>query len=213
MHIKKIKNRIKKSWLLLISFLIILLGITLIISTFSLPFINQNKEKKALNEFYESKNKEEKRTAEENKTEIQDKYEYIAVLKIPKISLEKGVVSKDSKYNSIEYGLEILRESDSPEVINGNVIIASHSGTSDISYFNELDKLEIGDISQIIYSGYIYNYKVDNIYNVQKNGKIVIKRNKNNSTLTLTTCNPKDNKKQLIIISSLIEKKKGQEDK
>ncbi len=60
--------------------------------------------------------------------------------------------------------LNSKKESDSPDVINGNVILASHSGTADISYFNNLDKLKISDEVLILYNGKTYQYKIVNIY-------------------------------------------------
>ena len=136
----------------------------------------------------------------ESKTKV--KYDYVAVLKIPKINLEKGLVAKDSKYNSINYGVEILKESDSPNVINGNVILAAHSGTANISYFRNLDKINVGDEATIIYNGKTYNYKFVKIYDVEKTGKAVIKRDSNTSTLTLVTCRHNTNK-QIVLIANL----------
>ena len=128
------------------------------------------------------------------------KYNYIAVLKIPKINLEKGLVEKNSKYNNINYGVQILKESDSPDVINGNVILAAHSGTANISYFRNLDKLDLGDDAIIYYQGNTYNYKVVKKYDVDKTGKIIIKRDRNTSTLTLITCRHNTDKQIVIIL-------------
>ena len=40
----------------------------------------------------------------------------------------------------------------------GNVILASHSGTSSISYFKNLYKLSIGDEAKIFYKGNVYYF-------------------------------------------------------
>ncbi len=127
------------------------------------------------------------------------KYNYIAVLKIPKINLEKGLFSKGDKYNSVNFGLEILKESDSPDVINGNVIIAGHSGTANISYFRNLHKLEVGDQATIFYGGKTYNYKLVNSYEINKNGKAKIVRNNKKSTMTLITCKHNTDKQVVFI--------------
>ena len=206
---KKKIDKIKKSWYIVIGSLIFVFGFFLITIDFINPILKEKEEDKALQEFYIQEEKIEedkidKTTSEEVKKETKNtnKYNYIAVLKIPKINLEKGLVAKDSKYNSINYGVEILKESDSPDVINGNVILAAHSGTANISYFRNLDKINIGDEAIIYYQGKTYNYKFVKIYDVEKTGKAVIKRDNNTSTLTLVTCRHNTNK-QIVLIAEL----------
>ena len=209
---KKISNNKKKkkhkSWLIVIGSFIFLLGVVDIGLKYITPEIQQKKEEKALEEFYikeeKIEDKVDKTTSEEVKEDkkSKSKIEYIAVLKIPKINLEKGIVGRNSKYNSINYGIEVLKESDTPDVINGNVILASHSGTANISYFRNLDKLSVGDEASIIYGGKTYKYKFVNIYDIEKTGKAVIKRNNNKSTLTLVTCRHNTDK-QIILIAEL----------
>ena len=205
---KKNKKSKRKSWLIVISSLIILLGIFDVSLMFIKPAVKQEQEGNALKDFYI---KEEQKVDKIDKTTSEDvkevskpkvKYDYIAVLKIPKINLEKGLVAKDSKYNNINYGVEILKESDSPDVINGNVILAAHSGTANISYFRNLDKINVGDEASIIYNGKTYNYKFVKIYDIEKTGKANIKRDNNTSTLTLVTCRHNTNK-QIILIAEL----------
>ena len=188
---KKNKKSKRKSWLIVIGSLIILLGIFDVSLMFIKPAVKQEQEENALKDFY-------------IKEEPKVKYDYIAVLKIPKINLEKGLVAKDSKYNNINYGVEILKESDSPDVINGNVILAAHSGTANISYFRNLDKINVGDEAIIYYQGKTYNYKFVKIYDIEKTGKANIKRDNNTSTLTLVTCRHNTNK-QIILIAELLK--------
>ena len=135
MEVKKIKRnkkyvKAKKSWFTIIGSLILVLGITLITIDFINPYLKEKEEENALKDFYIQEeikeDKKDKTTSEEVKEETKSKktkLEYIAVLKIPKINLEKGLVAKDSKFNNINYGVEILKESDSPDVINGNVML------------------------------------------------------------------------------------------
>lgn len=203
---RKIKK--SKSWLYIIGSLFILLGIVLIIITIAIPILKNSNERKALEQFYIKEeiindvNYNHEQNNATNETNKND-FEYIAALKIPKISLEKGLVSKDSKYNNIEYGIQILNESDSPDVINGNVILAAHSGNSRISYFKNLNKLTLDDEVDIYYNSKIYVYKVVNVYDIDKTGIAQIKRNNNKSTLTLITCRYNTNK-QIIIICELV---------
>ena len=210
--IKKInkKHKKRKSWLIVIGSLIILLGMFDVSLMFIKPAMQQEQEEHALKVFYikeeQKVDKDDKTTSEEVKelSKPKVKYDYIAVLKIPKINLEKGLVAKDSKYNSINYGVEILKESDSPDVINGNVILAAHSGTANISYFRNLDKINVGDEAIIYYQGKTYNYKFVKIYDIEKTGKANIKRDNNTSTLTLVTCRHNTNK-QIILIAELLK--------
>ena len=66
--------------------------------------------------------------------------------------------------------------------------------------------LEHGDVAYIEYNNVTYTYKITDIYTVEKNGKVEIKRNKNVSALTLITCTRGDNKTQTVYISELISK-------
>ena len=207
METRKIKDkRRKKSWFIIIGSLIIVLGFSLLSFDFIKPYVDENTEEKSLEQFYIKEeqiiDKNDKTTSDEVEKEKKPKikYDYIAVLKIPKINLEKGLVEKNSKYNNINYGVQILKESDSPDVINGNVILAAHSGTANISYFRNLDKLVLGDDAIIYYQGNTYNYKVVKKYDADKTGKINIKRDRNTSTLTLITCRHNTDKQIVIIL-------------
>ena len=207
METRKIKDkRRKKSWFIIIGSLTIVLGFSLLSFDFIKPYVDENTEEKSLEQFYIKEeqiiDKNDKTTSDEVEKEKKPKvkYNYIAVLKIPKINLEKGLVEKNSKYNNINYGVQILKESDSPDVINGNVILAAHSGTANISYFRNLDKLDLGDDAIIYYQGNTYNYKVVKKYDADKTGKINIKRDRNTSTLTLITCRHNTDKQIVIIL-------------
>ena len=132
-----------------------------------------------------------------------EKINYIAILKIPKIKLERGLVDPKSYLNNINYNIEILKESSMPDEVNGNVILAAHSGNARISYFRNLDKLNIGDEISIDYKSNIYKYRVSDVYLIDKNGTAEIIRNINKSTLTLITCKH-NTKKQIVVIAEMI---------
>lgn len=127
---------------------------------------------------------------------------YIANIKIPKINLNRGLVDKNSSLNIVDKNIQILKESSMPDSINGNLILAAHSGNSNVSYFKDLGKLIIGDNVYIQYSNQKYEYRVVNYYIVEKTGLIDIVRNINQTTLTLITCVENTNK-QLIVICEL----------
>lgn len=137
---------------------------------------------------------------EEHKDTSNNYEPYLAVLKIPKVNLERGFYDKGSSLNNVDYNILFHSNSDYPDKLNGNVILASHSGTSSISYFKDLYKLELGDEASINYKNTTYTYKVVNIYKEEKDGTIAIYRNKEKSTLTLITCTKNDNTKQTIYI-------------
>lgn len=130
---------------------------------------------------------------------------YISVIEIPKISLKRGMYSKDSKLNDVDKNIEILKESDYPDIDGGNFILAGHSGSGRTAYFNDLDKLELEDTINIYYKGYKYIYNVKNIYEIDKTGKAKIVRNKGITTLTLITCKDGTDK-QIVIIAELLGK-------
>lgn len=136
---------------------------------------------------------------------IEEEESFIMVLEIPKVNLRRGIYSKDSKWNSIEYNVTILEESNFPDEESGNVILAAHNGPAAIAYFNQLHRLEIGDMAYVYYHGIKYGYEVSDIYDVAKDGTVEISRNQNLNTLTLITCKKNTRDRQLVIILYLTE--------
>lgn len=86
-----------------------------------------------------------------------------------------------------------------PDEINGNLMIAGHSGTSKISYFRNLYKLEKDDLAYVYYNGGRYVYKLVNSYDIQKTGEATISRNGQKTTLTLITCKHNTDKQTVFI--------------
>ncbi|MGN1342853.1 MAG: sortase [Bacilli bacterium] len=130
--------------------------------------------------------------------------EYLGIIDIPKIDLYKGFYNKNSNLNNVKFNLYVLPESNYPDTDKGNLIIAGHSGNYNNSYFANLYKLVIGDTITIHYNNTDYVYKITNIYNEEKTGKVRIFRNKNKTTLTLITCTKDDDYHQTIYIAELI---------
>ena len=89
-----------------------------------------------------------------------------------------------------------------PDKVNGNVILAGHSGNSYISFFKKLPNLVNEDEAIIYYDGKRYVYSLTKIYEIEKTGTAHIMRNGKNSTLTLITCKHNTNK-QLVFIFDL----------
>ena len=196
-------------------------GVILIISGIPLLLSNYIKEKRdvvfsemnlALSEINtrDIENVEEEPAVEEPTEEVKEDNnnytyeEYLGVLDIPKINFYKGFYSKTSSLNNVQFNLFVLKESDYPDVVNGNLIIAGHSGNYNNSYFNDLYKLSIDDTITVHYQGKDYIYKITKIYNEKKTGTVRILRNRNKTSLTLITCTNGDNYHQTIYIAELM---------
>jgi len=201
------KKERSKSWLIVTGFLLLFIGISSITYYIASNKYQDDIEEDAIESFYIETNEEldnEEPTEEPEIKEVkkQNKIEYIAVLKIPKINLERGLVDPNSYLNNVKYNVQILKNSAMPDERFGNVMLAAHSGNARVSYFRNLNKLEVNDSVSIIYKNKTYNYKVVNKYEIEKTGQAKIIRNKNASTLTLVTCIHNTNK-QIIIICEL----------
>lgn len=212
---KEKNNKGSKSQLIIVGSFLILLSISIVSVNLFTDYINKQKEKDLIKQYYETEEyivdvpvvEEEivqEEQQEEKKKEQKVEVNYIAVIKIPKIGLEKGLASKDSYWNNVNRNIQILTESDMPDVDKGNVILAGHSGNSGVSYFRKLNKLQIDDKVSISYNGKEYIYKMVNSYEIEKNGYAHILRNAEKTTLTMITCKHNTNK-QLVVICELVE--------
>lgn len=134
--------------------------------------------------------------------------EYIGYLEIAKVNLKQGLVSLKSYYNNVNYNIQMIKTSTYPDQELGNTILAAHSGGGYISFFKNLYKLSLGDEAKIYYKNYVYTYKIVNIYNVPKTGKVRIIRDVNKTCLTLITCTYKSKTQQTVYILELTSKVK-----
>lgn len=130
-------------------------------------------------------------------------YNYIGVLEIPKINIKRGFLNIKDKGNNVNKNLQVIKGSDMPNVKNGNLIIAAHSGNSYISYFKNLHKLSNDDVAYVYFNNIKYTYKVVGKYDAEKNGKVTIHRDNKKNTLTLITCSQTDKTKQIVYILEL----------
>ena len=201
----------KKSQLAIIGSLILIIsGISLIGGKYLYNFCLEKEEDFKIEEFYEEQkeidtNVIEDTTEEKEETKTESKVEYVAVIKIPKIGVEKGLCKKGTSCNNVNRNIQILNEATYPDVANGNFILAGHSGNGRTAYFKNVDKLKLDDEIYVIYGGFQYKYKIVNIYDIEKTGTANIIRNKEKTTLTLVTCRHNTNK-QIIVISELVER-------
>lgn len=118
-----------------------------------------------------------------------DKESYWFLLKIPSIDLENEVYKKESSFNSVSYGVQVLDISDKERRC---FFLAAHSGSEKYGYFNDLVKLSLGDVVILNFSNEKLYYVVDDIYSIVKNGYMDIDGNINDS-LYLITCSLKYN--------------------
>ena len=194
---------LKKLWsnkVLVLGFVLIILGISALIIKSLFNLKNQSQYDSGIENninSYNSHNNVEKDNKEQN-------INYIGYLKIPKINLEQGLVAKNSHLNYVDLNIQIIKESNMPNVEGGNLILAAHSGNSNVSYFKDLNQITYGDVIYIKYNNKSYIYRVNNYYIVEKTGMVDIVRNPLISTLTLITCLENTNK-QLVVICELIK--------
>ncbi len=138
----------------------------------------------------------------EEKPVSKEKIDYIAVLEIPKIKLKRGIVDKNSSYNNVNRNIYTLKETTMPdEEDNSHIMLASHSGNSYISYFKNLNKLNLNDEVYFFYKNNKYVYKVIKKYEVEKTGTVKLSK-KNSSDITLITCVSGTNN-QIVLVANL----------
>lgn len=129
---------------------------------------------------------------------------FLGVLEIPKIKLKQGFYAFDSENNTVNKNIEVIETSLMPNNENSNLILASHSGNSKISYFRNLDKLSLEDIAYIYFNEKKYTYRLTYMYSESKDGTILIRRPSNQTNLTLITCDKNNTTLQNVYIFKLV---------
>lgn len=216
----KVNNKLKKSHVLVIGSLLVFIGIISLSWNYILKMRDEvfsdmriammdamfveNHEEDEIEDVPVVENVEVNSNSSENKEYVVDYSKYLGVLEIPKIRLKRGFYNIDSKYNNIKYNVTMVEGSTLPDVEFGNLILMAHSGDAYISYFAYLYKLEVGDMAYVTYAGRKYEYQIVNIYEVEKNGAVVIKRNYDKSSLTMITCTKDNDTTQTVYISELV---------
>ena len=105
-----------------------------------------------------------------------------------------------------DYNIQIIDKSTMPNVVNGNLVLASHNGASYISFFRNLDKLNINDKIYVYYGGYKYIYSLSKTYDTPKDGNIEVYRDNSKTTITLITCKKNSKDTQVVYIGYLDSK-------
>lgn len=131
------------------------------------------------------------------------RYDYLGILEIPKINLKRGFLNLNSPYNNVAYNITMIEGSTLPDEENNNLILAAHSGNCSMCYFDKLYKLSIGDVAYLYYKNIKYNYKIVDIYVVEKTGQVSIYRDSTKSIMTLITCTRNSDHEQTVYILEL----------
>jgi len=202
--LRKRKNRV-----LVIGILISIIGIKILFTKPIESIDNSEFEQDAIDQFYEqfdiTKNNTEVSNKEPVKKDINksnNTIDYLAVLKIPSINLEKGLVNIDSYLNDVKYNIEILDDTDMP-FADGDIYLAAHAGNSSRSYFKNISKLDLNDEVILYHNNQVFNYKVINKYEIIKTGQAAIKHNSNKKILVLISC-VHNTDKQIVVICELV---------
>ena len=127
---------------------------------------------------------------------------YLGILEIKSINLKRGFYNYSSKLNNVNKNITIISKECTPNN-NCDFILASHSGTSNISFFKNLDKLSLKDKATIYYNKNIYNYELVKINHITKNGTLSI-ISSNEKRLILTTCNKENDNIQEVYYFNLV---------
>ncbi len=112
---------------------------------------------------------------------------------IESIGLKQIIVSY--KYSSINKNIILLKESD---YINDLYFLAAHSGNSKISFFKNLDLININDKVTLIINNRKIKYLVAKKYYIKKNGYMNLEKEEKD-LLYLITCDKRDKNQQLIV--------------
>jgi len=209
---KNKSNMSKKSRLVIVGSLVFLLGAFMYIGKMWGDYNQVSQDKKKVEEFLNGQDETEivEIDGEGNFfEEVKNGYDYIGVLEIPSIDFMRGFLELENVNNHVDKNIEVIEQSDMPNVVNGNLIIAGHSGTGSKAFFKNLHKVKVDDLVNVYYEGVIYVYKVVDIYEVDKTGEVEINSDSSSTTLTLITCKPKNDTKQIIVICELIDEVQG----
>ena len=129
---------------------------------------------------------------------IKYKEDKIGELYIKNINLKENLYKENSYLNNVDKNIAIIKGSSSPEIDNSIMVIAAHSGTGHLAYFQDLNKLNINDEVLLNYNNKNYIYTIKDMWNDKKTGTIKIPK-ENTNQLILTTCSPNRKNYQLII--------------
>ncbi len=128
-------------------------------------------------------------------------FKYDLLLDIPSIDFKRGLYLFDSEFNNVDENLELIEGSSLPNNDDGITIIAGHTGSGDNAYFNNLSSLFIGATAKLFYDGIWYQYILENVIEIDKNGYFLINENYRPNTLLLITCKSNSDKQEVYVFN------------
>ena len=146
--------------------------------------------------YIKNKNNVKEESVVKESGENYDFKKYYGYLIIPKINMKLGFYYYDSLLNDVAKNIELIKIP-----VENSYLIAGHSGTGKIAFFNDLKDLIIGDDIYIRFQKKENHYVVSDIKRVIKSGKINISDEENK--IYLTTCDQIIDGYQLIIEGNL----------
>ena len=120
---------------------------------------------------------------------------------IPRIKLKGNVYNIGSKNNNVDYNIELLDNSNLEENL---YFLASHSGSSRASYFDNLVYLEKGDFIILRNKDRILIFVVRDMFYIDKSGYFNVSYSATGRELFLITCSLNYVNRQLIVRTKLI---------
>lgn len=125
-----------------------------------------------------------------------NKSNYYGFLIIPSLNMTYGFYDIHNEFNNVDKNVTLINSN-----IENTYVLAAHSGSGNLAYFNDLKYLKKYDELYLKFKDKILKYEIINIKSEKKNGKIKIKNKENQ--LILTTCDQIKKGNQLIIEANL----------
>lgn len=125
-----------------------------------------------------------------------EKNNYYGYLIIPSLNITYGFYDIHNEFNNVDKNVTLINSN-----IENTYVLAAHSGSGNLAYFNDLKYLKKYDELYLKFKDKSLKYEIINIKSEKKNGKIKIKNKENQ--LILTTCDQIKKGNQLIIEANL----------
>ncbi len=168
---------------------IVLISLTLITSILLVLDIKTREENETINE-----EKIDAYLVSQNEKIEED--EYIGFLNIPTINLKRGFYSISSNLNNVNKNIQVIAD-DMDKIL----ILAAHRGNSKVSFFQNLEKMSLGDEINLDYKHKTYHYRLYYKYYEDKDGNLAIKYDNTKNTLVLITCVRELKDKQVVYVA------------
>lgn len=125
-----------------------------------------------------------------------DDDQYIGYIYIPTINLKRGFYSLNSNFNDVNKNIQVIADE-----MDNLLILAAHRGNSKVSFFQNLEKMSLGDEIYLDYKHTNYKYRLYYKYYENKDGNLSIKYDNTKNVLVLITCVRELKDKQVIYVA------------